>query len=80
MKLIYADFNDIAADGSLPLTCNGSIDSIATLREPLRDGEKVYLTDDELRTEAHVFLRADGSWEARSDWRFEPVAPPKSRK
>lgn len=69
MKEIYADFNDIAADGTLPLTCSGSIESIAKLREPLSDGEEVWLTDGELRAPARVFRR-EGFWEGRSDWRF----------
>jgi hypothetical protein len=71
MKEIYADFNDFAADGSLPLTCRGSVASIAALEEPLEVGEEVWLTDGELRVKARVFLYKDGSWEARSDdWDF----------
>jgi hypothetical protein len=70
MRKIYADFNDIAADGTLPLTCAGSAESIVKLDTPLADGEEVLLTDGELKASARVFRRADGTWEGRSDWRF----------
>ena len=70
MKKVYADFNDIAADGSLPLTCAGSVSSIATLEGGLDEGEEVWFTDGELRVRGHVFRRSDGSWEGRSDWKF----------
>jgi hypothetical protein len=67
---LYADFNDIAEDGTLPLTCRGSLESIAVLERPLRDGQEVWLSDGELGVRGQVFRRNDGSWEARSDWRF----------
>lgn len=70
MKYIYADFNDFSADGTLPLTCQGSVASIAALDEPLQDGEEVLLSDGELRVAARVFRCSDGSWEGRSDWAF----------
>lgn len=70
MKEVCADFNDIAADGTLPLTCEGSITSIANQPEPLQDGEYVWLTDGELRVKGRVFHREDGRWESRSDWNF----------
>lgn len=70
MKELYADFNDIAADGFLPLTSVGSVESIAGLGGALEEGEKVCLTDGDLRVVAHVYRRPDGSWEARSDWEF----------
>ena len=70
MKQIYADFNDVDASGVLPLACRGSMASIAGLREPLKDGENVLLSDGELTVGARVFQRADNSWEARSDWKF----------
>jgi hypothetical protein len=70
MKQIYADFNNFAADGTLPLTCQGSVASIATLDEPLREGEEVWLSDGELRVRAQVFHHHDGSWEGRSYWQF----------
>jgi hypothetical protein len=70
MKEVYADFNDIAADGTLPLTCAGSVASIANLKEPLQEGEVVWLTDGGLRVSACVARRSDGSWEAHSDWKF----------
>ena len=76
MKQIYADFNDIAADGTLPLTCRGSVHSIAMLQGPLHDGDEVLLSDDELRVIARVFRRVDGSWEARSDWTFVRLDEP----
>ena len=70
MKRLYADFNNIAADGTLTLSCWGSVDSIAALVQPLTDGEEVMLSDDDLEVVARVYQRDDGSWEARSDWRF----------
>jgi hypothetical protein len=70
MKEIYADFNDIAADGTLPLTCAGSVTSIAGLKERLTDGEVVWLSDGDLRVKARLYQRHDGSWEGRSDWQF----------
>ncbi len=68
MKELYADFNDIAADGSLPLTCRGSVESIDALG--VHDGEQVWLTDGELRVRAQVVLALDGTWEAHSQWTF----------
>lgn len=70
MKEVYADFNDITANGTLPLTCNGSVESIANLKEGLKDGEDVWLTDGELRVIGRVFRCKDGSWEAQSEWLF----------
>lgn len=71
MKLVYADFNDIASDGTLPLTCRGSVQSIAELGESLQDGEEIWLSDGELHVKARAFRRGDGTWEGRSDWHFE---------
>ncbi len=76
MKQIYADFNDIAADGILPLTCRGSVHSIAMLHGPLHDGDEVLLSDDALTVIARVFHRVDGFWEAQSDWTFVPLDRP----
>lgn len=73
MREIYADFNDIAADSKLPLTCEGSAASIAALNPPPHAGEEVWLSDGELRARAHLSLSADGSWEARSEWQFVPA-------
>ncbi len=70
MKEIYADFNDVAADGTLPLTCAGSVASIAKLKEAPMDGEEVWFTDGELRIKGRVYRRKDGTWEGRSDWSF----------
>ena len=78
MIRLYADFNDIAANGTLPLTCKGSRDSIAAQDRELRSGEEVVLSDDELEVVARVFRLDDGSWEARSDWRFVDVTPSRS--
>ncbi len=72
MRELYADFNDFAANGTLPLTCSGSIESIRRLAEPLQEGEEVWLTDGEIRTRAWVHQYSDGSWEARSSWDFQP--------
>lgn len=70
MKEIYADFNDFAANGALPLTCAGSLSSLAQV-DTLEDGEEVWLTDGELKVKARVYQRADGSWEGRSEWSFQ---------
>lgn len=75
MKRLYADFNDLAADGALPLTCKGSVDSIAAQESELRSGEEVVLSDDEVAVVARVVQLEDGSWEARSDWIFVDVVP-----
>ena len=74
MKELYADFNDIGADRSLPLTSSGSAESIAGLGGTLEEGEQVCLTDGELRVFARVYRRPDGSWEARSEWDFRDDA------
>ncbi|MBI2391861.1 MAG: hypothetical protein HYV09_19880 [Deltaproteobacteria bacterium] len=71
MRTIYADFNDVAADGTLPLTCNGSVACISALGSPLEEGEEVCLSDTELRVRARVYLSEDGYWVARSDWLFD---------
>ncbi len=71
MKLIFADFNDFASDGTLPLTCAGSLESIANLGTELEDGEQVRFTDGELRVVGNVFWHPSGFWEGRSDWEFE---------
>lgn len=73
MKRLYADFNDFAADGTLPLTSKGSVDSIDVLADELWSGEEVVLSDGEMQVFAQVFRRADGSWEARSNWSFVDV-------
>jgi hypothetical protein len=61
MKEIYADFNELQNDGVLPLTCVGSVESIAGLEEPLSDGEEVWFSDGELlalcRLPAHEHQR-----------------------
>jgi hypothetical protein len=69
MRNIYADFNDIAADGTLRLSCSGSLESIRQLSKPLTDGEEVWLTDGELRARARVF-HIGAYWEGRSEWKF----------
>jgi hypothetical protein len=73
MKEVYADFNDIAADGTLPLTCRGSIESIARIEGGLTDGEEVWFTDGELRVRGRVFVSSDGIWHGRSEWRFVDI-------
>ena len=75
MKRLYADFNDFAADQTLPLTCGGSIDSIAALPEPLQEGEEVMLSDGDVEVVARVFRHKGGGWEARATWIFSPVGP-----
>ena len=70
MKELYADFNDVAADRTLPLTCVGSRESIDALTEALKEGEEVQLTDGELVAVATVHRRQDGMWEACANWEF----------
>ena len=71
MKTMYADFNDFDGRGTLPLTCAGSVTSIETLGESLRDSEQVWLTDAEIRVMVRVYRLEDGFWEARADkWEF----------
>lgn len=70
MREIYADFNDIAEDSTLPLTCEGSRASLVALSPPPSPGEEVWLSDGELRARAHLSLGADGVWEAHSKWEF----------
>lgn len=55
---IYADFHDVAADRTLPLTCAGSRASIAELSEAPKEGEEVMLSDGELVTIATVHARS----------------------
>lgn len=69
-KRLYADFNDFTADGTLPLTCAGSVVSIAEQTEPLVEGEEVWLSDGSLRTRGRVHRAEDGRWAARPTWHF----------
>ncbi len=69
VKTIYADFNDFDADGILPLICRGSRDSIAA-HPGLCSGEEVVLSDGDMSVVATVTRKADGTWEANSDWKF----------
>ncbi len=78
MKRLYADFNNFAADDTLPLTCKGSVDSIAALDRELRSGEEVVLSDDDVEVVARVFQLDDGSWEARGAWKYVDVTPSRS--
>jgi len=73
MKEIYADFNDIDSESTLPLTCAGSRTSIEKLIIGLKDGERVRLTDGELWVIATVRRSDDGSWVAHSSWQFSTV-------
>jgi hypothetical protein len=75
MKRIYADFNDFALDQTLPLTCVGSVESIAALSDPLGEGEEVLLSDGELEIVARVYRRKAGGWEARGTWEFSAAKP-----
>ncbi len=61
MRTIYADFNDFQADGALPLTCAGSISSIASLSGPIKEGEEVWLSDGTLWVIARVSYGTDGN-------------------
>ena len=75
MREIYADFNNTAADGSLPLNCVGSVVSIAALDTPLVEGEAVVLTDGEVRAIGRVARHADGTWDAVPGWVLLPSEP-----
>ncbi|MDP2306306.1 MAG: hypothetical protein Q8P18_09795 [Pseudomonadota bacterium] len=72
---LYADFNNIAADGSLPLHCVGSVASIASLGQELREGKEVWLTDGELWARARLSRAGDGAWYARPGF---PITSSKS--
>jgi hypothetical protein len=65
---LYADFNDAAADGSLPLTSFGSLRSIAGVKNKLAEGLVVFLTDGDLSANATLGKAADGTWYARPGW------------
>jgi hypothetical protein len=67
---IYADFNDVAADETLPLTCLGSVQSLDLVANRIYEGIVVILTDGELRAEASLSKATNGSWYAKSDWVF----------
>lgn len=73
MKEIYADFNDIYSDGTLPLTCAGSVESIESFGDTLVNGEEVWLSDGELRVKGRVFRSSVRCWVAQSDWSFETI-------
>jgi hypothetical protein len=75
VRQVYADFNNIDADGSLPLTSAGSVASIAELEPELRDGEEVCLADGKVFAVGCVHRRIDGTWEARSQWEFVHLPP-----
>jgi hypothetical protein len=75
VKQVYADFNEIEADGLLPLACAGSVASIAELEQELRDGEEVCFTDGEAFAVGRVHRHVDGSWEGRSKWEFVHLPP-----
>lgn len=61
MKQVYADFNEIEADGLPPLACAGSVASIAELKQELRDGEEVCFTDGAMFAVGRVHRHVDGS-------------------
>jgi len=65
-----ADFNDYDEAGSLPLICKGSLESTAGGTEPLRDGEKVWLSDGDVWVEASVHRCPDAVYEATGECRF----------
>jgi hypothetical protein len=46
------------------------VKSIASLPEPLQEGEEVCFTDGEVQTIGQVYRRSDGMWEGRGDWKF----------
>jgi hypothetical protein len=76
MKQVYADFNEVDADGSLDLRCAGSVVSIAELKMEPREAEEVCFTDGEMFAVGRVHRRADGTWEGRSTWEFVHLPPP----
>ena len=75
MKTIYADFNNIDANGVLPLISNGSVESLKEQLDPVAENELVILSDGELWVYAHISTGADGVLEARSDWQFSRQRP-----
>lgn len=81
MKTIFVDFNSIGEAGRLFLTSRLILARIARFKPPLREGEVVLLTDQEIKTTASVhritehygFMEPDwpyGYWYAKSDWKF----------
>ncbi len=75
MKTIYADFNDVAEDGSIPLTSAGSVASISSLITPPAVGERVWLTDGELWALAMVSRLGQSDWCADAGWQMHPSGP-----
>lgn len=75
MKTIYADFNDISDDGVLPLSCQGSIESLRMQSAQPLEGEEVWLSDGELWVRATLHCLGGDAYEARSEWNFR-TAPP----
>ena len=77
VKELLVDFNSIDAHDAIWLVSVPTLESIAGSGGELTEGERVYLTDGELRVAARVHRLADGSWEARSEWAFEEIDPEK---
>lgn len=75
MMIIYADFNDVDADGTLPLYCQGSVESIDALHTPPREGEWAWLTDGELWTTARLHRNSTGLYQATGKWEFKDEPP-----
>jgi hypothetical protein len=67
MNRIYADFNNVDAQGRVRLNCVGSMKDIDNLASDVRSGAKVLLyTPGELEVEA--LLEFDAIWVAIPDW------------
>lgn len=67
--LIYADFNNADASGSLRLNCAGTQEDLARIGLKLQDGMQLIVYDDELEAEAHVHYSSEEQlWLARIDW------------
>ena len=74
---IPVDFNEMVEPDLVLLSqTDVRVDSAGTEIQ-LAPGVRVHIyetsDDDELRVKARVFRRPDGTWEARSDWKFESI-------
>ncbi|HET6909680.1 MAG TPA: hypothetical protein VFH54_10110 [Mycobacteriales bacterium] len=67
--VIHVDFNNADASGRVRLNTVAALADIETLEEPLSDGMRVRLIDDDLSTiGTAMFSPADQMWLAAVDW------------
>jgi hypothetical protein len=76
VKQLYADFDDVAEDGALRLSCAGTVASIAELGQELREREEVCFTDGNRFAVGRVHRRGDGTWEGRATSELVHLPPP----